>query len=285
MSRRRLTNLFLNVYSYAATDVRFWGLPYGGITPPIQPAVEYTIRHGIPERTIVLERNVEVRTRDAVEGEIDHLLVDPIRQELTHLVVRFHDQAQQPVIVPFDWVEELGDGIILLKGTREDLGQLQVYTPPHTDEEIATAVTKALQCQGGKVLQSVRVEVDRSLVVLQGTAPTVADKARAEEIARASHGVIGVKNLLLASTTVTARVAAALAEDPHTALAPIDVSSSGGTVTLTGQVPSVAVREAAEEIARSVSGVALVINALEVRPRDMEVDPMVPAWLAMPPAE
>jgi osmotically-inducible protein OsmY len=128
----------------------------------------------------------------------------------------------------------------------------------------------------------VQVEVDRGLVVLHGTTPTVADKARAEQIARATPGVIAVKNALLASATITARVAAALAEDPRTALAPIDVSSSGGTVTLNGQVPSVAVREAAEQIARAVRGVALVINDLEVCPHDLEIDSTVPAWLAMP---
>ena len=134
---------------YAATDVRFWGLPYGGVTPPIQPVVEYTIRQGMPERTTVLERSTEVRTRDAMEGEIDHLLVDPIRQELTHLVVRFTEQPQQPVIVPFAWVEELGDGYVLLKCTREDLRQLQGYTPPYTDAKIAAAVSEALRRQGG----------------------------------------------------------------------------------------------------------------------------------------
>jgi osmotically-inducible protein OsmY len=94
--------------------------------------------------------------------------------------------------------------------------------------------------------------------------------------------VIAVRNALQANTTIAARVSAALAEDPRTALAPIDVSSSGGTVTLIGQVPSGEVREAAEQIARSVTGVAVVINALEVRPRDMELGPMVPAWLTMP---
>ena len=73
---------------YSATDILFWGSPYGGVAPPILPVVEHTVRHGIPERTIVLERSTEVRTRDDVTGEIDHLLVDPARQELTHLVVR-----------------------------------------------------------------------------------------------------------------------------------------------------------------------------------------------------
>jgi hypothetical protein len=50
--------------------------------------------------------------------------VDPLCQELTHLVVHFGNQPQQPVIVPLEWVEELGDGYVLLKCTREDLRQL-----------------------------------------------------------------------------------------------------------------------------------------------------------------
>jgi osmotically-inducible protein OsmY/sporulation protein YlmC with PRC-barrel domain len=270
---------------YQASEVLFWGLPYGGVTPPILPVVEYTIRHGIPERTTVLERHTEVRTRDELTGVIDHLLVDPLRQELTHLVVRFDDQPQQPVIVPVEWVVDLGDGYVLLKCTREDLQQQQLYTPPHSDAELAAAVTTALQHQGGDALKQVQVEVDRGLVALQGTTPSVADKAKAEEIARSVYGVITVRNNLIANTTIAARVSAALAEDPRTALAPIDVSSSGSTVTLIGQVPSGKVREAAGQIARTVPGVVVVINALEVRAYDMETLPMVPDWLNMPPRE
>jgi osmotically-inducible protein OsmY/uncharacterized protein YrrD len=266
---------------YLATDILFWGLPYGGVAPPILPVVEYTVRHGIPERTIVLERSTEVRTKDEVVGEIDHLLVDPMRQELTHLVVRLDDQPQQPVIVPFEWVEDLGDGYVLLKCTREELRWLQWYTPPHSDNEIATAVTEALQREGGDALKHVQVQVDRGLVSLHGTTPTVADKAKAEQIARSVPGVIAVRNALQANTTIAARVSAALAEDPRTALAPIDVSSSGATVSLSGQVASGEVREAAEQIARSVPGVAVVINALDVRPHDLEGEPMVPVWLKM----
>jgi osmotically-inducible protein OsmY len=203
-------------------------------------------------------------------------------QELTHLVVRFKDQPQQPVIVPFEWVEDLRDGYVLLKCTREDLRQLQRYTPLHTDHEIAAAVAEALRREGGDALKHVQVQVDRGLVSLHGTTPTVADKAKAEQIARSVRGVIAVGNALQANTTIAARVSAALAEDPRTALAPIDVSSSGGAVTLIGQVASGEVREAAEQIARSVPGVALVINALEVPPHDTELEPMVPDWLNIP---
>jgi osmotically-inducible protein OsmY len=215
-------------------------------------------------------------------GEIDHLLVDPMRQELTHLVVRLKEQPLQPVIVPFDWVEDLGDGYVLLKCTGEDLRRLQRYTPPQSDDEIQAAIAEALQRQGGDALRHVQVQVDCGLVALHGTTPTVADKAKAEQIAWSVRGVIAVRNALQANTTIAARVSAALAEDPRTALEPIDVSSSGATVTLIGQVASGEAREAAEQIARSVPGVAVVINALEVRPHDMEVEPMVPTWLNTP---
>jgi uncharacterized protein YrrD len=81
---------------YSATDILFWGSPYGGVAPPVLPVVEHTIRHGIPERTIVLERSTEVRTRDDVTGEIDHLLVDPIRQELTRPMRRSRQPLPKP---------------------------------------------------------------------------------------------------------------------------------------------------------------------------------------------
>ena len=267
---------------YSATDILFWGSPYGGVAPPILPVVEHTLRHGIPERTIVLDRSTEVRTRNDVTGEIDHLLVDPARQELTHLVVRLDKKPQQPVIVPFEWVEDVGDGYVLLKYRGEDLGQLQSYTPPHTDEELQAAVAEALQRRGGDALKHVQVQVDRGLVTLHGTTPTVAHKAKAEQMARSVRGVIAVRNALQANTTIAARVSAALAENPRTALEPIDVSSSGATVTLIGEVTSGEVREAAEQIARAVPGVAMVINALEVRPHGLDFEPMVPAWLNMP---
>ena len=142
-------------------------------------------------------------------------------------------------------------------------------------------VAEARQLDGGDALKHIQVQVDRGLVSLHGTTPTIADKAKAEQTARSVRGVIAVRNALHANTTLAARVSAALAEDPRTALAPIDVSSSGGTVTLIGQVASGEVREAAEQVARSAPGVVMVINALEVQPHDLEVDPMVPAWLGM----
>ncbi|GEM_PF-1937188 len=57
----------------------------------------------------------------------------------------------------------------------------------------------------------------------------------------------------------------ALQEDDRTRGAIIDVTASGGVVTLSGDVASEAIRMAAEEIARQQPGVVQVINELRVR--------------------
>jgi len=64
--------------------------------------------------------------------------------------------------------------------------------------------------------------------------------------------------------SVAARVEASLDADPRTADAPISVSGMGGEVTLEGTVKSVAIRTAAEEIAKADPGVFMVVNELRV---------------------
>jgi hypothetical protein len=49
-------------------------------------------------------------------------------------------------------------------------------------------------------------------------------------------------------------------------IAYIDVASSNGTVTLTGEAPGNRAKKKAEEIAKSISGVKSVVNQLSVAP-------------------
>ena len=56
----------------------------------------------------------------------------------------------------------------------------------------------------------------------------------------------------------------ALARDPRTARAVIDVASFGGRVTLTGTVGSAAEKAAAVEVARSVPGVVAIDDEIAV---------------------
>ncbi len=65
----------------------------------------------------------------------------------------------------------------------------------------------------------------------------------------------------------TASVKSKLAADVRlSTLTSINVDSNGSTVTLTGHVPTADDKQKALEVARSVDGVATVVNNLEVRP-------------------
>jgi osmotically-inducible protein OsmY len=65
---------------------------------------------------------------------------------------------------------------------------------------------------------------------------------------------------------IEAEVKARLAGQPDANLTRLGVLSSDGTVYLSGAVPSPEQKARAEAVAKGVSGVRKVVNALEVRP-------------------
>jgi osmotically-inducible protein OsmY len=65
-------------------------------------------------------------------------------------------------------------------------------------------------------------------------------------------------------TQICRQVEERLVTDKRTRDAVIDVSCLAGVVTLSGDVPKAAVKEAAEELARTVGGVHNVANELRV---------------------
>lgn len=135
------------------------------------------------------------------------------------------------------------------------------------DRQIQQRVEEALEASPTTRGAGIQVLVRNGVVRLLGTVRTIAVKAAAHEISQSVAGVERVENTLTADSAVVARVIARLAHDPRTALATIDVTSIGGEVTLSGVVDQPRVKDAAEEIARSVPGVRLVINELRVEPR------------------
>ncbi len=67
-------------------------------------------------------------------------------------------------------------------------------------------------------------------------------------------------------SVLTRKVREALDKDPLTANAPIEVDVTATVATLTGNVPSLAASDAAEEIAAKIDGVSKVDNSLELGP-------------------
>jgi hyperosmotically inducible protein len=65
--------------------------------------------------------------------------------------------------------------------------------------------------------------------------------------------------------TITAQVKSKLAAEKVATLTKVDVDTNKGTVYLTGNVESAAIKAKATEIARAVSGVREVVNNLTVQ--------------------
>jgi osmotically-inducible protein OsmY/sporulation protein YlmC with PRC-barrel domain len=161
-------------------------------------------------------------------------------------------------------------------------GKAQAAATGGNDTAIADQIRDTYQRQQQEDLSDVRVRVGKGVAHLTGTTRNVAGKALAEHLARSVSGVRSVTNDLLPDTHLRARIEAALAENPETALEPVDVLVRGGVATLIGRVSTFEAKEAAEKVARSVAGSRVVLNELEVRPaRDM-AESLRPVWLWKP---
>jgi len=77
-----------------------------------------------------LELGKQVRCTDEVVGELADLVVDPLKQRVTHLVVKSRHGLDEAHVVPIDLAEAAAEGSdILLKCTSEEVRRL-----PHAEE-------------------------------------------------------------------------------------------------------------------------------------------------------
>jgi osmotically-inducible protein OsmY len=170
------------------------------------------------------------------------------------------------LVIPVSAVERLSEETVFVKVSGEELEELPRYVP-RDEEGILTELQDRLK--GSSLdLSDVKATVEEHVAQLEGVVSDVAAKRRAEATAWSVDGVIDVKNVLDTDTAIVARVTAALADDPRTEMAVIEVISERGLVTLKGEVDSAKVRDAAEKIAAELPGVVSVVNALEVEPDD-----------------
>ena len=144
------------------------------------------------------------------------------------------------------------------------------------DGVLTTRVKTALIADERTKARQIDVETFRGVVQLNGFVDSAAAKTAATSVARRVAGVASVKNNLqvgaertagrvVDDATITAKVRAALIDDPRTKSHQIEVTTHGGVVQLGGFVDSVANKAAAEQLATRVAGVARVTNRLEVR--------------------
>lgn len=145
------------------------------------------------------------------------------------------------------------------------------------DDAAVTAKVKSALIEN-KTTKAHQIDVDtrNGVVQLNGFVETADAKSEAESAARTVTGVKSVQNNLqvrsgertmgnaLSDAEITAKVKSALIADSRTKAYQIEVKTYKGVVSLGGFVSSSAEKDAAEDVAKNINGVAKVENDLKV---------------------
>jgi hyperosmotically inducible protein len=145
------------------------------------------------------------------------------------------------------------------------------------DSTIAASVKTGLLGEKGVPSNDVNVEVYKGVVLLSGFVKSQAEKDASEKVAKGVSGAKEVRNKLiihaatsmgtkLDDTMLVSKVKAALIDAKDVKSNQINVEARGGIVQLGGFVTSTGMRDRAMNVAKGVSGVKSVDDALFVKP-------------------
>jgi hyperosmotically inducible periplasmic protein len=242
-----------------------------------------------PDAWITTKTKLSLLTTDGVSGTAIH--VDTVLGKVTlHGKVRSAEEKAKA-----ESIAKKIDGVLDVRNL------LQVVTPQRqkavqlSDDALKERVEKELQGDASLKESSISVKsVNKSVVLLTGTAKTLSAHLRAVETAAWVPGVERVASEIKSPDTladveiwreptargesskdsgirntasdiwVTSATKMRLLTDSRTPALDINVETQAGVVTLFGIVPSQDAKSAAEADARKVSGVKKVVNELQV---------------------
>ena len=170
-------------------------------------------------------------------------------------------------------VKELHNNLIINASTARD-SETEGLGERVADLEVKTMVSEGLSQDDALADQHIGTAVSKRTVTLSGTVQTAAQKYSAEQTAWQVSGVQGVTDNLVAAVAQTNpestddklahRVEFELYSTKAISLKTMQIHADKGTVTLTGNVSSLAESLLAEKTAKSVEGVRRVVNTLAV---------------------
>jgi hyperosmotically inducible protein len=145
------------------------------------------------------------------------------------------------------------------------------------DNTVNASVKAALVETKGVPASQVNVETYKGVVLLGGFVETQAQKDAAGKAAKGVSGVKSLHNAIaiapensmgskLDDTVITTKVKSALLGDADVKSGQINVETKGGVVSLAGFVSGDKVKRRAVEVAKGVSGVKRVVDAMYVKP-------------------
>jgi osmotically-inducible protein OsmY len=156
-----------------------------------------------------------------------------------------------------------------VRGVRAVANDVQVRLRlDRTDADIAADAARALNLRV-TLPESIQVVVHSGHLTLTGTVVTLFQRAVAEKAVRYIKGIKGIVNRIDVMPITSARdvrreIVRALHRDADVDARGIEVTVSGRTVTLTGQVGSWHERESAERAAMHATGITEVDNRINV---------------------
>ena len=160
-----------------------------------------------------------------------------------------------------------------IHGVRAVANEIDVTLPAtetHDDAAIARSAANALNWNTAVPREQITVTVTHGWVTLDGSVEWQFQKRAAEDAVRVLTGVRGVSNTIavvpkVLGPDVKAKIEAALKRNAEVDARKINVTATGGTVTLSGQVRSWIEREDAVNAAWSAAGVKNVIDEIRIR--------------------
>ncbi|GLY20889.1 BON domain-containing protein [Micromonospora sp. NBRC 101691] len=158
-----------------------------------------------------------------------------------------------------------------VRAVANDLAVRLPTSARRTDQEVATAVVRALEWDAFVAVEDLDVTVADSWVTLRGQVEWEYQRRAADRAVRQLTGVRGVSNGIAVRPRTTpggpevvAGIRRALERGGVADTVPVSVDVDGDTVVLDGVVRSAAQREEAERVAWSAPGVTEVHNRLVV---------------------
>jgi sporulation protein YlmC with PRC-barrel domain len=114
---------------YRSEDVRYSMLAYEGLgRRSVMPSRQHHLQEGISLDQRTIGQGTQVRDAEGNAGEVDHVLVDCLRSDITHIVVR-HGLLGDAVIVPVAMISRVEDKVIHLAANRAAVEALPRYKP------------------------------------------------------------------------------------------------------------------------------------------------------------
>ena len=183
--------------AYDRGEVRCYNATYTyACDTPVVPSVRHRIHPGLDADRAVVERGTRVLNEHGEVARVDHVLVDPEEDEVTHLVLR-RGLIPRYYILPIDQVDQLGTDVITISLSVDQIEALPGYHRRGADD-IAADLRDRYR-ESSPDFDEVAVSVEGDIVQLCGTVPDQSTKHHAEAIARSVPGVIDVDNQLESS--------------------------------------------------------------------------------------